>query len=316
LVAQLLYAFNLSSWITRLDRVIHEVVVDEMMASAFCCNMDKRYQVFVSSTYKDLIEERQQVFQTLMEMDCIPAGMEYFSAIDEDQFEFIKKVIDDCDYYLLIIGGKYGTLAEDRISYTEKEFDYAISKGKKAVVLVHKDPDKILTGKSEVDPEKRAKLESFKNKAMTGRLVDFWEDTKDLKYKALQSITTTRKLFPAVGWVRASLAISEERAYQKVFSEKLSWRSLFKICLPFLLNFPTKGNFEYELLQELYPYEGPYSKIYGGPYIKNLDVILAQFQAYGLIVVEYITDRDGHTATKIKLTAKGNKEAIKNLVVK
>ena len=64
--------------------------------------MDKRYQVFVSSTYADLKEERSRVIQTIMELDCIPAGMEIFPAIDEEQFNFIKKIIDDCDYYLLI----------------------------------------------------------------------------------------------------------------------------------------------------------------------------------------------------------------------
>jgi len=67
--------------------------------------MDKRYQVFVSSTYADLQQERQKVIQALMEMDCIPAGMELFPAADEEQWEFIKQIIDDCDYYILIIGG-------------------------------------------------------------------------------------------------------------------------------------------------------------------------------------------------------------------
>jgi hypothetical protein len=65
--------------------------------------MEKRFQVFVSSTYDDLKIERSKVIQTLMEMDCIPSGMELFPAMDEEQWEFIKKVIDDCDYYLLII---------------------------------------------------------------------------------------------------------------------------------------------------------------------------------------------------------------------
>ena len=66
--------------------------------------MDKRYQVFVSSTYADLREERQRAIQTVIKMGCIPAGMELFPAVDEEQFEFIKSVIDDCDYYLLIVG--------------------------------------------------------------------------------------------------------------------------------------------------------------------------------------------------------------------
>ena len=81
--------------------------------------MEKRYQVFVSSTYADLREERQRVIQALMEMDCIPSGMELFPAADEEQWHFIRKVIDDCDYYLLIIGGRYG-LTPEGLSYTEK----------------------------------------------------------------------------------------------------------------------------------------------------------------------------------------------------
>jgi hypothetical protein len=90
--------------------------------------MDKRYQVFVSSTYTDLKEERWKAIQAVIELDCIPAGMELFPAIDEEQFEFIKKVIDDCDYYILIIGGRYGSTTSEGISYTEKEYDYAVGK--------------------------------------------------------------------------------------------------------------------------------------------------------------------------------------------
>ena len=90
--------------------------------------MEKRYQVFVSSTYADLQEERRNVIQTLMEMDCIPSGMEIFPAADEVQWEFIKKVIYDCDYYVLIIGGRYGSITPEGISYTEKEYDLSVTK--------------------------------------------------------------------------------------------------------------------------------------------------------------------------------------------
>jgi Domain of unknown function (DUF4062) len=82
-------------------------------------SMDKRYQVFVSSTYTDLKDERRSIIQELLETDCIRSGMELFPAADEEQFEFIKKIIDDCDYYLLIIGGRYGSTAPDGVSYTE-----------------------------------------------------------------------------------------------------------------------------------------------------------------------------------------------------
>jgi hypothetical protein len=72
--------------------------------------IDIRYQVFVSSTYQDLQEERAEVMQALLELDCMPAGMELFPAASEDQWRWIKRVIDESDYYLVIIGGKYGSV--------------------------------------------------------------------------------------------------------------------------------------------------------------------------------------------------------------
>ena len=83
--------------------------------------MDKRYQVFVSSTYADLREERQEVIQALLELDCIPAGMELFPAADDDQWTLIRKVIDDCDYYIVILAGRYGSLGPGGKSYTQIE---------------------------------------------------------------------------------------------------------------------------------------------------------------------------------------------------
>ena len=80
--------------------------------------MEKRYQVFVSSTYEDLREERQEVMHALLELDCIPSGMELFPAANEDQWTLIKKVIDECDYYLIISGGPYGSLGPAGLSYT------------------------------------------------------------------------------------------------------------------------------------------------------------------------------------------------------
>lgn len=172
--------------------------------------MDKRYQVFVSSTYVDLKEERQHVLQALMEMDCIPAGMELFPAVDEEQWEFIKKIINDCDYYLLIIGGRYGSTTEDGISYTEKEFDYAVKKGLRVIALIHGTPENIPFGKSEQNPVLREKLLTFRTKVMDGRLVKTWENAKELPGLVALSLTKTIKTYPAIGWVRASNIANED----------------------------------------------------------------------------------------------------------
>ncbi|SRR6266478_1794649 len=172
--------------------------------------MDKRYQVFVSSTYTDLKEERWKAIQAVIELDCIPAGMELFPAIDEEQFEFIKKVINDCDYYILIIGGRYGSTTSEGISYTEKEYDYAVGKGLKVIALIHGNPEDIPFGKSEKDPILRERLEQFKKKVSGGRLVKFWNSVDDLYNHVTVSLVHTMNKFPAVGWIRANKAASED----------------------------------------------------------------------------------------------------------
>jgi hypothetical protein len=172
--------------------------------------MEKRYQVFVSSTYADLKEERQKVIQTLIEMDCIPSGMELFPAADEEQWEFIKRVIDDCDYYLLIIGGRYGSTTLDGISYTEKEYDYASEKGIKVIAFLHENPDEISFGKSEENPELRDRLNIFREKVTQNRIVKFWNKAEELPGLVSLSLQKTIKVYPAIGWIRADRASSEE----------------------------------------------------------------------------------------------------------
>ena len=172
--------------------------------------MNKRYQVFVSSTFADLKDERSKVIQTIMELDCIPAGMEIFPAIDEEQFEFIKKIIDDCDYYILIIGGRYGSTSLEGISYTEMEYNYAISKNIKVMAFLHSHPEEIPLGKSELDSALRLKLDEFRKKVSTGRLIKFWRVAEELPGQVALSLSKTIKTYPAIGWIRSNTLVDPE----------------------------------------------------------------------------------------------------------
>ena len=96
-----------------------------------------------------LREERQEVMHALLELDCIPSGMELFPAADEDQWSLIKGVIDECDYYILILGGRYGSISPDGVGYTEMEYQYALEKGKPIIAFLHKDPDSLAKKKTE-----------------------------------------------------------------------------------------------------------------------------------------------------------------------
>lgn len=131
----------------------------------------KKYQVFISSTYADLIEERKRILDILFMADCIPAGMEAFVAEDLEQFEVIKKVIDLCDYYVLIIGKRYGSIHPNTgKSYTEMEYDYAIEHEIPVLVFAIDDNVQLAPDKQETDGDKIEKLKAFRRKAMTNRL--------------------------------------------------------------------------------------------------------------------------------------------------
>ncbi|MDQ0923313.1 hypothetical protein QF038_001821 [Pseudarthrobacter sp. W1I19] len=169
--------------------------------------MDRRYQVFISSTYMDLVEERREVIQALLEMDCLPAGMEMFPAANDDQWTLIQQVIDESDYYVVIVGGRYGSVAPDGISYTEKEYDYAVSTGKPVLGFVHANPGQIPLDKSQ--PTAQKELDAFAAKVKS-RLVKMYSSPAELGSAVSRSLIMTMKKYPAEGWVRGQYAMTPE----------------------------------------------------------------------------------------------------------
>lgn len=176
--------------------------------------INKRYQVFVSSTFQDLQTERQEIIQALLELDCIPAGMELFPAANDDQWTLIKRVIDDCDYYMVIIGGRYGSLGPAGASYTEMEYRYACEKQKPVIAFLHRNPGSLPADRCESSPEGREKLLQFRNTAQQ-KMVKFWETPADLGSVVSRSIILLMRSTPAVGWVRAD-ALPDENMTEEL----------------------------------------------------------------------------------------------------
>lgn len=167
--------------------------------------MEKKYQVFISSTYSDLVEERKKVLDVLLMADCIPAGMEAFVATDIEQFKVIKKVIDLCDYYVLIIGKRYGSLhPETGISYTEMEYDYAISKDIPVLVFALDETVDLPQNKCESETDKIEKLKAFRSKAMTNRLASIWHSADELTGGLAISIMKAKNEIMRPGWQRGA----------------------------------------------------------------------------------------------------------------
>lgn len=168
--------------------------------------MEKRYQVFVSSTYEDLRDERVEVMQALLELDCMPSGMELFPAASDDQWTLIQRVIDDCDYYLVIIGGRYGSIGTDGRSYTQMEYEYAVSKAKPVIAFLHSNPGSIPANKTESSEEGKKKLREFCELAKK-KVVKTWSSPKELGSVVSRSIVKLIRSNPAVGWVKADTLV-------------------------------------------------------------------------------------------------------------
>jgi hypothetical protein len=179
-------------------------------AGAAAKRMNKKYQVFISSTFTDLIAERQTVLRTVLDLGHIPSGMEIFPAADVEQFDYIKKVIDECDYYVLIIGARYGSMDAAGVSFTEKEYDYAVEEKKTVLAFIHGDPGSIAVSKADVDPALAAKLKAFREKVSKGRLVRFWKTSEELNSRVTVALAKAFGETPGIGWIRGNTAASEE----------------------------------------------------------------------------------------------------------
>ncbi len=162
-----------------------------------------RYQVFISSTYSDLKDERVEVHDAILAMKHFPAGMEMFPASHLAAWNIIERVIIDSDFYLLIIGGRYGSTAEDGVSYTEREYDFAIAQNKPVFAFLHKSPDSIPIGRSEKDKTARDRLSIFREKVERHHHCNYWSNAAELKVKVITSLATEIPNISAIGWVRA-----------------------------------------------------------------------------------------------------------------
>lgn len=178
--------------------------------------MAKKYQFFISSTYEDLKNERQKVIEAILTMNQFPAGMEMFSAANEEQWEVIKEAIDCSDYYVLIGGNKYGSIdSVSGISYTEKEFDYAVEQRIPILAFVIADDVSITAHEFEKDPVKAVGLLKFKSKVKTGRMVKFWHNEDELAAQLSQSIFKAVSRSNRPGWIRTT-EFDIEKSYAEI----------------------------------------------------------------------------------------------------
>lgn len=173
--------------------------------------MEKRFQIFISSTYIDLIKERDKVIQAVLELNHFPSGMELFPAVGIPPKDVIEKYLKGCDYYLLIIAGRYGSLTREGISYTEWEYNIALKCGLPVIAFLHGDTKSIPSGKTDEKSYLRKKLLAFREKVENGNhTVKYWSNADELKAQVLSSIPWAIKFQPQIGWVRGNNVASDD----------------------------------------------------------------------------------------------------------
>jgi hypothetical protein len=186
--------------------------------------IQKKLQVFVSSTYNDLIEERQAAVEAILAAGHIPAGMELFTAGDESQMDVIKQWINESDVFLLILGGRYGSIEPTtRESYTQIEYEYALRQGKPVFACVIGDvalEARVKNhGTSVIEIDHPEKLKEFKAEVLQ-RMSSFWNNSTEIKLRITQALSDISRRDELAGWVRSNSEVSSHSVIQLVASRR------------------------------------------------------------------------------------------------
>jgi len=221
----------------------------------------KKFQIFVSSTYSDLADIRREVIDSIQRMNHFAVGMEQFSADDDEQWEIIQETIQQTDYYICLIGHRYGSIGNDGLSYTEMEWNYAKELGIPIMSFVRDRNTATTPGQRDSDSALARKLESFIEKTTAAKMVDFWSDPKDLNTKVVTALHKAFSRKPRPGWIRTeSERVAEEMALlmednrslrnqlEKATAQATGSRPVFKITLngqpDLLLKTPPRSEFK------------------------------------------------------------------------
>lgn len=237
--------------------------------------MEKKYQIFISSTFQDLVEERKAITEAVIEMGHLPIGMEFFPASNESSLEYIKKLIDDADYYALIFGARYGSVDPqlDK-SYTQLEYEYAVSKNIPILIFYPKDLNSVIIGKTDQNPEKLKKLETFLEDAKSNRLGKEYDNPDTLKSKFIVSMMALTKQSPRIGWIKGNQdndtmllrqlneIRKENEELRKKLSEKETTFNITSLQLSeFVAGFNSKIDFCYKVIYDTYGYSNAISSV-------------------------------------------------------
>lgn len=198
----------------------------------FKMSVKRKMQVFISSTYVDMKEERQAVVEAVLRAGHIPAGMELFASGDTSQWETIKRWIEDSDVFMLILGERYGSIEPvSGVSYIQREYEYAEEIGKPLFAAIISDSYSDLKmrnlGRLVTEQQNNLLMSEFKKK-VTSKICRFFNDCNELKLIVFESLGNVEREGNVSGWVRGDEVINVKTTIDelsRVQSENSSLRN-------------------------------------------------------------------------------------------
>lgn len=167
-------------------------------------NFEKKYSVFLSSTFIDMEKERRTVIDKLIFDGFFPIAMEFFPAASKTPWEYIKDSIDKSDIYVIVLKGRYGCLDDDGMGFTEKEYDYAKSIKKPVLAFYYENKENLKANEIDDNDNSRSLFNKFEYKVKHDNLCSGWKNADNLASVISSSLNKEIKNTQAIGWVRAT----------------------------------------------------------------------------------------------------------------
>lgn len=171
-------------------------------------NVEKRFQVFISTTYPDMQAARQALMLPFMDLGLVPMSMDLHLEDSHSLMPVAQRLINDCDYFVILLGGRYGTLSPLGLSFPHREYIFAATKRKPVLALIHDQPLSLPEDAREPHREGQVRRDDFARLLETKVPSYRWRDERELAGLVARVMPEMMRQYPAHGWVRADAVAS------------------------------------------------------------------------------------------------------------
>lgn len=155
-------------------------------------------KVFLCSTYKDLVDERQAVLSAIGEVSLQHKSMEFFGAKPDRPIDACLAEVARSNVLVVVVGHKYGSLVPGRsISFSEAEYQEGHGLGKPCLVYMRDSAVPVLPKDFETDPENLRSLESLRGQLHERHTVASFRGPTDLAEAVASDLRETIELVEA-----------------------------------------------------------------------------------------------------------------------